>query len=45
MIGDSLESDMKAAKAVGMRGILVDRKDKREFTPKIKSLEELEQHL
>ncbi len=45
MVGDSLESDMNAAEAAGIRGILIDRKEKREFTPKIKNIEELEQHL
>jgi len=42
MIGDSLESDMKPAKEAGVKSILIDRREKREYEVKIKSLEELE---
>ncbi|MBI2668519.1 HAD family hydrolase [Candidatus Woesearchaeota archaeon] len=42
LVGDSLESDMNAAGNVGMKGILMDRRDRREFQPKIKNLTELE---
>ncbi|MDO8660488.1 MAG: HAD family hydrolase [Candidatus Woesearchaeota archaeon] len=41
MVGDSVESDMACAQAVGIKGILVDRKNKREFSPKIVDLREL----
>ncbi len=42
MVGDSLQSDMDAAQKAGIKGILVDRHDSREFRPKIKSVGELE---
>lgn len=45
MIGDGLESDMNAAKNAGIRGILIDRRDAREYDPKIKDLRELERAL
>ncbi|MGV8087187.1 MAG: HAD family hydrolase [Candidatus Woesearchaeota archaeon] len=45
MVGDSLESDMSTAKALGMQGILIDRNNKREFSPKIMSLTELRKYL
>ena len=41
MIGDSLDSDMKAAEASDIKGILVDRRNTREFENKITSLREL----
>jgi len=42
MIGDSIDSDVKAAEAVGIRGILVDRREGRVFEGvKIKTLEDL----
>ncbi len=44
-VGDSIESDVEAAKSVGMRAILIDRRDRREFEPKIKNLSELEKFL
>ncbi len=45
MVGDSLESDLDTAKASGIRGVLIDRHNKREYSPKIVSLTELNQHL
>ncbi len=42
MVGDSVDSDMKSAEAVGIRGILVDRQNRQEFPEKIRSLVELE---
>ncbi len=41
MVGDSLATDIEGAKNVGIKAVLVDRKDKREYENKIKSLEEL----
>jgi HAD superfamily hydrolase (TIGR01493 family) len=45
MVGDSLESDLDTAKASGIRGVLIDRHNKREYSPKIITLTELKQHL
>lgn len=45
VVGDSIQSDMKAAENAGIKGILIDRKDKREFQPKIKNLKELDAFL
>ncbi len=44
-VGDSIESDIEAAKSVGMKAILIDRRDRREFETKIKNLGELEKFL
>ncbi len=44
-IGDSLHSDMAVATRAGMRGILMDRKSGREYSPKVKSLRELQAQL
>ena len=41
VVGDSVESDMAGAQAVGVKGILIDRRNKREFSPKIADLREL----
>lgn len=41
MVGDSIESDMAGAQAAGVKGILIDRKNKREFKPKIADLRDL----
>jgi len=45
MVGDSLESDLDTAKASGIRGVLVDRHNKREYAPKIVTFDELKQYL
>jgi HAD superfamily hydrolase (TIGR01549 family) len=44
-IGDSLQSDMAVAQRIGMKHILMDLRNGREFHPKITSLRELEQQL
>lgn len=41
MIGDSMESDIEGAKDAGIKGILVDRRLKRDFEPKVADLSEL----
>jgi FMN phosphatase YigB (HAD superfamily) len=41
MVGDSLETDMQGAKNANIRGILIDREDKRTYSDKIKSLKQL----
>lgn len=45
MVGDSVESDIKGAEACGIRAILVDRKDRRDFPDKVISLSELRHKL
>ena len=45
MVGDSIESDINNAQAVGIRGVLVDRHNKREYDPKIVMLTELNKYL
>lgn len=44
-VGDSILSDMVAAKNAGIRGILVDRKNGRDYEPKIATLRELKELL
>ena len=44
-IGDSLLSDIAPAKSARIKAILIDRRNKRDYSPKIRSLKELEQHL
>lgn len=41
IIGDSIHSDMLPAQRIGAKAILIDRKDRQEFMPKIKNLNEL----
>ncbi len=41
VVGDSILSDMDAAKSAGIRGVLLDRKDGQHFHPKIRNLKEL----
>ncbi len=41
MVGDSIVSDMEAAKTAGIKAILLDRKDGQHFLPKIRNLKEL----
>ncbi len=41
MLGDSIESDIESADKFGIRSVLVDRKDKREFSPKIVGLNQI----
>ncbi len=41
ILGDSIESDMKAAQQAGIKAVLVDRRNRRDFNPKIRNLGEL----
>lgn len=41
MVGDSLESDMKPAENAGIKTVLIDRFERREYENKIKSLDQL----
>ena len=41
-IGDSMQSDITPAKTAGIPAILVDRRDSRDFSPKVTNLKELE---
>jgi 2-haloalkanoic acid dehalogenase type II len=41
MVGDSIESDIKGAEKAGIKSVLLDRKNKREYEDKIISLKEL----
>jgi HAD superfamily hydrolase (TIGR01549 family) len=45
VVGDSIESDMKAAQAAGIKGILIDRNNRMEYPDKISSLNELKELL
>ncbi len=41
VVGDSMETDILGAKLAGVRGVLIDRRDRREFSPKVHDLKEL----
>ncbi|MBW2990959.1 HAD family hydrolase [Candidatus Woesearchaeota archaeon] len=41
MMGDSIPTDILGARGAGIKAILLDRRNKREFTPKIVNLREL----
>lgn len=41
MVGDSIQSDIRGAESAGIRGILIDRKNRQNFHDKILSLKEL----
>ncbi|MBN1644577.1 HAD family hydrolase [Candidatus Woesearchaeota archaeon] len=45
MVGDSLETDIAGAEKVGIKAVLIDRKDRREYDNKIKDLSELKNFL
>lgn len=45
MVGDGMESDIRAAEKAGIKAVLMDRRDKRDYPNKIASLEELEKFL
>jgi HAD superfamily hydrolase (TIGR01549 family) len=45
MIGDSIDSDMETAKAIGIKGILIDRRNRREYDPKVLELTDLQKYL
>lgn len=42
LIGDSIQSDIIPAQRIGMKTILIDRHGKRDFSPKINNLQEIE---
>jgi HAD superfamily hydrolase (TIGR01662 family) len=42
MVGDSIQSDIKAAESVGMKSILIDRRNSRDYVPKVRDLRDLE---
>ncbi|NQV91563.1 HAD family hydrolase [Candidatus Woesearchaeota archaeon] len=41
MVGDSIESDIKAAELVGMKAILIDRRNSRDYSPKVRDLRDM----
>jgi HAD superfamily hydrolase (TIGR01549 family) len=41
MVGDSIQTDVIGARNAGLKAILIDRMNKREYTPKIRNLKEL----
>lgn len=43
--GDSMASDIRPAKSFGFQTVLVDRRDTREYSPKVKDLHELQSFL
>lgn len=45
LVGDSIQSDIIPAKRAGLNAVLIDRKNTREFHPKIKNLKDLEKIL
>lgn len=45
MVGDSIESDIETAKLAGIKGLLIDRNDTRDFSPKVTNLLELKTFL
>ena len=45
VVGDSIESDMTAAQHAGIKAILVDRRNRRDFAPKVRHLRELVKYL
>lgn len=45
LVGDSIQSDMLAAQQAGMEAILIDRKNSRDFNPKINNFKELSKAL
>ena len=42
LVGDSIQSDMIAAKKIGIKAALIDRRGSREYSPKIKDLKGVE---
>jgi len=45
VIGDSIETDIVGANKAGIKAVLIDRRDRRDYDPKIKNLKELDQFL
>ena len=41
MVGDSIKSDMESAEKAGIDGVLMDRRDSREYEPKVIDVDEL----
>jgi HAD superfamily hydrolase (TIGR01549 family) len=41
MVGDSIQSDIMAAKRLDMKAVLIDRRNNRDYHPKIKNMTEL----
>ena len=41
-LGDGVNSDMVPAEAAGIKGILIDRRDRQEYDLKIRRIEELD---
>ncbi len=41
MVGDSIQSDIIPTKGIGMRAVLIDRKNCRDFNPRVSNLREL----
>jgi putative hydrolase of the HAD superfamily len=42
VVGDSIQSDIMSAKRAGINAVLIDRKNTRDYHPKIKNLKDLE---
>lgn len=45
LVGDSIQSDIMPARRAGLKAVLVDRKNNRDYHPKIKTLKDLSQFL
>lgn len=45
LVGDSIQSDIMAARRIDMKAILIDRRNTRDYKPKITNLRELENQL
>jgi len=45
LVGDSIQSDVIPARRGGVKAVLIDRRNNRDFHPKIKNLEDLEKVL
>jgi putative hydrolase of the HAD superfamily len=45
MVGDSIQTDIMGAERAGIKAVLIDRKEKREYHTKIKKLSELSEVL
>ena len=45
MVGDSFESDIKGAEAAGVKAVLLDRRDRREYENRITTLDDLDKFL
>jgi len=45
MVGDSMQTDIEGAENAGIKAVLVDRRDRRDYKNKIVSLTQIEEHL